>query len=116
MQPGDEIIVGQYRIEFHLGVPKPTTPKPDVSTAKHSPPPTKPPKPAPPKSKKEIPAVPVEPPGSLSFKNVTAVPEDQLAEVKGTPYVRPKNMIGTFAPESEIKDLNKVIKPATGNV
>lgn len=107
---GDEIIVGGYRIEFHIGVPKPAA-KPATP-----PPPAAPPKRELPKevkieAKSEIPPKKAPKKPEAITIPVMATIGDTALEAFSVPPTP-----GTYAPESEIKDLNKVIKPSQGNV
>lgn len=106
---GDEIIVGPYKIEFHIGVPKPAA-KPAAP-----PPTTPPPKRELPKEIKVEAKTEIKKPAKKDVERPTMPAAPVALSIPAEPYSQPDGP-GTFAPESEIKDLNKVIKSSQGNL
>ena len=104
IQSGSFLVMGEYQIQFFVGVPKDTTSKvPDIQASKQ-------------KSKERIP----EPPKPQ--------PDKKLAEPVSTPKTRPvtpkqplvsskpkQGFWGTFAPPSKIQDLDSHLQASIGN-
>lgn len=101
LNSGDEIIVGQFKVEFHIGIPKPVT-APSGATAHTA-----------------RPAMPSKPPPAEEIQTKVTRPKKSI-ELPTEPSLTVEPFVpmgeGTFAPPSENTDLNKVIKPATGNI
>jgi Uncharacterized conserved protein, contains FHA domain len=141
---GDEVDIGQFKLSFFVGVPKPKT-TPNENTVYVVPPTTPPPKveeivipepepvnpveasmpPAAVVKKEEVIVVPVIPP-VIPMDAPELVEEEEKVAVSPVP-VKPeirskgesfkkKRKGKTFAPTSEIKDLRTHLKPGKGNV
>ncbi len=123
---GDNIEVGPFRIQFFVGAPKPKVPPVEMPAAapvaQAAPPP--PPAPAPqapatPKAPASIPAAPVAtPPPAAAVPSTTRppkLPESPKAASAGGSHSK-KSAAGTFAPASEIRDLESYLKPTKGPV
>lgn len=100
---GDFIEVGQYRIQFFVGAPKPkAAPIPEIPVAAVIPPPA---------------AAPVAPkaasPAPAPAPKLPEVKKASSASFKGTAK---KAKGSTFAPASEVKDLKTYLKPTKGPI
>ncbi|HMN67422.1 MAG TPA: AgmX/PglI C-terminal domain-containing protein [Bdellovibrionales bacterium] len=117
LNSGDEIVIGPFRIQFYIGVPKPATPpKPAaaptpvevpaaVAVTFTSPTPAAPvelPTETPPETKSKSVATPVNIPSARKFVGATAAQE--------------KKSHKTFAPVSPYKDLKEIVKPQKGSM
>jgi TonB family protein len=101
---GDYIEVGQYRIQFFVGAPKPKAAPSDISVT-----PVVPVAPPAPKAAPVKPAVPAAPPPKLpDTKNIP-----HRAHVSSG---KKSKHGGTFAPQSEVKDLKSYLKPTKGPI
>lgn len=124
---GEEIKIGDYRLEFFIGIPKPISSDTAQKPIESKPIEPKPviPKPVMPKAapkpteqkreeqKREEPKVEI--PNVHAVKKPIAV-TPSLGVQTHEPYVQPTGMVGSYAPPSEIKNLSEHIKPAKGSV
>ncbi len=133
---GEELKIGNYRLEFFIGLPKPVA----QSSATVAPPPSKPTEQkteAPPKMPEAPPAVPedlvVKPESETPKKEAPIRERNDVHAVKkpvmevmpapgmdfvptGETYKQPTEFKGSYAPPSEIKNLGEVLEPGKGNV
>lgn len=116
LQSGDQLQVGAFTVEFNIGVPKPASAaKPKVTAT---------PPPPPPESISSSGPMPPPPPADLASSTpdtppIPAFPGGAMAEVEsdGKPFdLQAVQSIGTYAPESIIKNLNEEVKPSKGSI
>ena len=132
LAPGDEITVGEYRLQFFIGVPKPSAPPKALETGAH---PIQPPRAmsfsqdAPPASPvSEAPPLPTAPPtppptGGEGIAARAPAPTPTASAPKAQVTKAPKAAAHgshkknkTFAPANPYGSVSEIIKPGKGNV
>lgn len=137
LESGDEIQVGAYRLQFFIGIPKPMTgptvvippgvsspseqPFPELKAKSDNPPPVQKrpeaqqPKQQTPPLKTQQPAQ--QPPQSRQPTPITKKVEPPKAQAGSATAQRPqKSNRGTYAPPSQIQDINRVLRPGKGSL
>ena len=123
LESGDEITVGGYRIQFFIGIPKPLSGPTIASSAKglessSEPYPELKSKPTPASIVPPTPNKQVKPVSNEVKKAEASMPKVTSTPVSGASAVpRPKGSSrGTYAPPSQISDLNRIFRPGKGSL
>lgn len=121
IESGDELRIGSYRIEFFLGVPKPSAPpkRPTPLMVAETPPPVVTVRPVDVDHKEDsapypVVSVPVEKPAEP--KPVAVVSPEPLSPQADSKTGKSKESRKTFAPASSFERPNQILRPGKGSV